>query len=429
MKQEVSEDVILFEPLIRTGQGFYVTVVVLSLVIALGAYAYFRQLIYGLGVTGMNRPVFWGLYISNAVFFIAIGYGGTLTSAILRIVNAEWRRPITRAAEVITVCALLVGALNIAIDVGRPDRMLNLILYARLQSPILWDFIAVSLYLFFSVIYLYLPLIPDVATLQDKLPEIPGWRRRLYARLSLGWKGTEVQKRRLERGISVMAVIMIPVAISVHTVLAWMFGMTVQPMWHSTIFGPYFVMGAIYSGIATLIIAMAILRRVAHLENYLKPIHFNNLGLLLITMTLAWLYFAVAEYLTTFYGDEPADMAVLYAKFRGEFALLFWGQVITCLVIPLFILAFHRTRTIVGTVIASISVNIGMWLERYLIVIPTLTRPRLPYGRGTYRPTWVEWSIMAGCAAGLLLMFLAFSKLFPIVSIWEVREERERALV
>ncbi len=178
-----------------------------------------------------------------------------------------------------------------------------------------------------------------------------------------------------------------------------------------------------------LIIVMAILRQAAHLEDYLKPIHFNNLGLLLLTMTLAWLYFTVAEYLTTFYGNEPAHMAVFNAKFSGEFALLFWVQVITCFVIPFFILVFRRTRTIVGTVIASISVNIGMWLERYLIVIPTLAHPRLPDGGGIYRPTWVEWAIMAGCAAAISLMFLLFTKLFPIISIWEVREEREQEAI
>jgi molybdopterin-containing oxidoreductase family membrane subunit len=429
MDHEVSKgDDILFEPLIHTGRGFYVIVAILLAVIGVGAYGYLRQLIHGLGVTGLNIPVFMGIYICNAIFFIAISYGGTLTSAILRIVNAGWRTPITRAAEVITVCALLIGSLNILIDMGRPERTLNLILHARLQSPILWDYIAINLYLLCSMIYLSLPLIPDAAILRDKLPT-PGWRRQLYAWLSLGWTGTKAQKRRLEIGISVMAILMVPVAISVHTVLAWMFGMTTQPMWHSTILGPYFVIGAIYSGIAMLIIAMAILRRVAHLEDYLKPIHFNNLGLLLITMTLAWLYFTMAEYLTTFYGNEPAHMAVFYAKWNGEFAPFFWVQVITCFVIPFFILAFRRTRTIVGTVIASVSVSIGMWLERYLIVVPTLTYPRLPDGWGIYRPTWVEWALMAGCAAGLVLMFVTFTKLFPIISIWEVREEREKEAI
>ncbi len=427
-RKAFKEDAILFEPLMRTGRGFYITVAVLLAIIALGGYAYAYQLIEGLVVTGLNTPMFMGLYICNAVFFIALSYGGTLTSAILRIVNAGWRTPITRAAEVITVCALLVGASNIVIDMGRPERALNLVLYGRLQSPILWDFFAINIYVLCSVIYLYLPLIPDAAILRDKLPN-PDWRRRLYTWISLGWTGTETQKRRLETAINVMAVTMVPVAVAVHTVLAWMFGMTTQPMWHSTILGPYFVMGAVYSGIAMLIIAMAILRRVSHLEDYLKPVHFNNLGLLLLVMTFAWFYFTLSEYMTVLYGDEPAHMAVFNAKVSGEFALLFWTQLITCFVIPFPILVFRRTRTIVGTVIASIAVNIGMWLERYLIVIPTLAHPRLPGSEGTYSATWVEWAIMAACAAAIALLFVLFTKLFPIISIWEIRDEREHEAI
>ena len=416
----VDEDAVLFQPLLRTGKGFFILVTVLVIIIAAGAGAYLLQLQHGLGVTGLNEPVFWGLYISNTVFFIAVSYGGTLTSAILRLFNAEWRKPITRAAETITVCALVVGSLNIIIDMGRPDRIPLLILRGRLRSPILWDFYAIGLYLICSAIYLYLPLIPDLAILRDRFPG----RKRLYSFLSLGWTGSEKQRKRLERAIDVMAVLMIPIAISVHTVLAWLFSMTTQPMWHSTIFGPYFVMGAVYSGVATLIITMAILRRALHLEEYLRPIHFNNLGLFLIVLALAWLYFTVAEYLTTFYGNEPAHMAVFNAKISGEFAPFFWLQVLFCLVIPFAILVSRRTRTIVGTVIASVAVNIGMWLERFLIVVPTLTRPRVPYGWEIfYHPTFVEWAIMAASAAAIILMFVLFTKLFPIVSIWEMREE------
>jgi Ni/Fe-hydrogenase subunit HybB-like protein len=222
-----------------------------------------------------------------------------------------------------------------------------------------------------------------------------------------------------------MALLMIPLAISVHTVLAWIFGMTIQPMWHSTIMGPYFVMGAIYSGLGALIIAMAILRKALNLENYLKLEHFQNFGKILLTMTFVWLYFTIAEYLTTFYGSEPAHIAVFEAKLYGEFAPLFWGQVIFCLIIPLAILLPARLRTIPLLVVASISVNIGMWLERVLIVVPTLTRPRLPYGIASYMPTLTEWSIMIACAAWLLFFFMLFLRFFPIISIWELEEESE----
>jgi molybdopterin-containing oxidoreductase family membrane subunit len=412
---------VLVKPLQGLSRRFVLTALVLAAIVALGGVAYAWQLINGLGVTGLNRPVFWGFYIINCIYFIAISYGGTLTSAILRLVDARWRLPITRAAEVITVCALGVGAFNIVLDMGRPDRVLNMVVHGRLQSPIMWDFYCIILYLTCSFIYLYLPLIPDIALLRDRYPR----RKRLYRFLALGYTGTPRQKHLLERAIDVMAVMMIPVAVSVHSVLAWLFSMTTQPMWHSTLMGPYFVMGAIYSGIGALVVALAILRRVLHLEDYFQRKQFNNMGLLLLVMTCAWFYFTVAEYLTTLYGNEPSHMAVFQAKVSGEFAPYFWAQVVLCLIVPFALLTFRRTRTIAGTVIAGISVNIGMWLERLMIIVPTLTRPRMPIGIGQYTPSWVEWAIMAASASGIVLLYMVFTKFFPIVSIWEIEEDEE----
>jgi len=420
-EREFGKHAVLVKPLKGVSKGFIVTVVVLGLLVGWGAFAYVWQLINGLGVTGLNRPVFWGFYIINCIYFIAISYGGTMTSAILRLVNAKWRLPITRAAEVITVCALGVGAFNIVLDMGRPDRVLNMVFYGRLQSPIMWDFYCIVLYLTCSFLYLYLPLIPDIALLRDKYPH----RKRLYRFLALGYTGTPEQKKLLERAIDGMAVAMIPIAVAVHTVLAWLFSLTTQPMWHSTIMGPYFVMGAIYSGIGMLLVALAILRKVFHLEEYFTRKQFNNLGLLLLTMTLVWVYFTGAEYITAVYGNEPSHMAVFNAKFSGEFAPFFWAQVVFCFVVPFIILTVGRFRTIAGTVIAGISVNIGMWLERLLIIVPTLTRPRMPIGVGQYSPTWVEIALMVASAAGIALLYVLFTKFFPIVSIWELEEEEE----
>jgi molybdopterin-containing oxidoreductase family membrane subunit len=198
-------------------------------------------------------------------------------------------------------------------------------------------------------------------------------------------------------------------------------------MWHSTIFGPYFVVGAIYSGIAAIIVVAAILRKVYHLEEYLQPIHFNNLGLLLLTMALLWFYFTLAEYLTTLYGGSADELAVFWVKLTGKYSPMFWLMVLLCFIIPFPILAMKRTRTILGTSIASVSVLIGMWLERFLIIIPTLSQPRLPYERGSYMPSWVEWSMMGGLSAGFILAIVLFSKFFPVISIWEMeKEEKER---
>lgn len=218
-----------------------------------------------------------------------------------------------------------------------------------------------------------------------------------------------------------MAVTVLPIAVSVHTVVLYVFSMTVQPMWHSAIFGPYFVAGAIFSGIAAIIIAMAILRKVYHLGGYFREVHFNNLGILLLVMTCLWLYFTLCEYVTVFYGAEPAHLSIFFEKMRGQYAPHLWLMVLTCFVIPFILLANKRTRTIKGTVTASVAVVIGMWLERYTIIVPTLMHPRMPYDAGVYTPSWVEWCILAGCFALFTMIYMGFIKFFPIVSIWEVQ--------
>ena len=283
-----SRDEVLYQPILHTGKKFYIVFALLSSVVLIAAVAYFTQFKYGLGVTGMNNPIFWGIYITNFVFFIGVSHAGTLISAILRISKAEWRRSITRSAEVITVLVLFFGLGNILIDLGRIDRMMMVIRHGRFQSPLLWDVVSLTTYLTASSIYLYLPLIPDIALLRDRMPR--GFRKYLYEVLALGWVGTEKQIHYLEKGIGIMAVTVLPIAVSVHTVVSYVFSMTIQPMWHSTIFGPYFVAGAIYSGIAAIIVAMAVLRRVYHLGDYFREVHFNYLGILLLVMTCLWLY-------------------------------------------------------------------------------------------------------------------------------------------
>jgi len=499
-RRELSDrEVRLLATLTSAGPGFYALVGVLLAVVAWGAVAYSLQLRYGLGVTGLRGYVFWGIYITNFVFFIGISHAGTLISAILRVTGADWRRPITRMAEAITVLALLVGAPMVLVDMGRPDRVVNLLLHGRLQSPILWDILSISTYLTGSLLYLYLPLIPDLAILRERLAAPSPWRARLYAVLSLGWRGTPEQRQRLERAIGIMAVLIIPIAVSVHTVVSWIFGMTMRPGWHSTIFGPYFVIGAIFSGIAAIITAMALFRRVYHLERYITPSHFRNLGYLLLALNLIYVYFTVGEYLTIAYSSELPDRRLLTLLFSGAFAPAFWTMAAFGLFLPIALLvapsipALRRLeavpllrprplaaalavllvvllsgrvttvatllgepalwaplrwvalllgllllaallpvlhdRPVLSIAIASVLVNVGMWLKRYVIVVPTLRDPFLPiqfvpHEWAHYDPTWVEWSVTAAALAAFVLLYLGFSKLFPIISIWETRETR-----
>jgi len=417
-------DEVLFYPIERTSRRFYITAAVLLSFTFLFLVAYITQLRDGLGVTGLTVPVYWGIYITNFVFFIGISHAGTLISAILRIVHAEWRRSITRAAEVITVMVLLFGAGSVIVDLGRPDRALNIFLHPNFRSPLLWDVCSITVYFLSSIFYLYLPLIPDVALLRDRGKK---WNW-FYRTLALGWQGTERQKHRLEKAISVMAILVIPIAVSVHTVVSWVFAMTVQPMWHSTIFGPYFVVGAIFSGIAALIIALAIVRKVYGLEAYLKEIQFDNLGRLLLVMALLWFYFTFAEHLTTYYGQEPDEMRILLSKVYGPYWPVFWGMVACCFVFPVPILAIKRLRTVAGTVVASAFIVVGMWLERFIIVVPSLSQPRLMPTQVVYYPTWVELFVTLGFFSTFILFYVLFTKLFPIVSVWEVQEGREKSL-
>ncbi|HEX8713523.1 MAG TPA: NrfD/PsrC family molybdoenzyme membrane anchor subunit [Terracidiphilus sp.] len=423
----------LLRVLTTTSWRFYATACFLGLVVLWGVFGYITQLRHGLIVTGMRDQISWGLYIANFVFFTGISYGGTLISAILRVTDSGWRHPITRLSEAITVFALCVGGPMVIIDLGRPERMFNLFVHGRIQSAILWDVIAVSSYLAGCALYLYLPLIPDLALLAER-QELAPWRRKLYRTFAFGWSDTPAERHLLEKCISRMAVLMIMLAVSVHTVVSWIFAMTLRPGWNSSIFGPYFVMGAIYSGTAAVILSMYILLRVLHLNDYLKPVHFRNLALLLVTFALLYLYFTINEYLTSAYKVEGPERLLLRQLFFGDYAVLMWLTQTLVLLVPLIMLAavllFKPLRRFTPPVVAaaSVLVIVGAWMKRYLIVVPTLTDPflqnkNLPYTWLHYRPTWVEWSITFGGVAVFLLMYMAFTKLFPMVSMWETRQD------
>ncbi|HME10387.1 MAG TPA: NrfD/PsrC family molybdoenzyme membrane anchor subunit [Bryobacteraceae bacterium] len=418
---EVRDD--LWRPLGPASGRYWIALSAAFVVAAWGLVCWGYQIYAGIGVAGIRRPVFWGFYLVNFVFWIGISHAGTLISAILRLTDAGWRKPVTRVAEAITVFALSIGGMFPLIHLGRvwvfywlipyPNSRL---LWPNFRSPLVWDLTAIVTYLTGSMIYLYLPLIPDLAQLAE---ETSGWRRRLYAALSLGWTGSDREWHTLEHAMKLMAGIILAVAVSVHTVVAWDFSMSVAPGWHSTIFGPYFVTGAIFSGIAALLLVMTVLRKALHLEKYLLKKHFNNLSKLLLLLSVAWLYFTAAENLTMWYGNDPKEMQVFGARVRGAYAPFFWIMVFCNFVVPFVLLGIRRLRSITTAAISAACVLIGMWLERFLIIIPTLATPRLAAAWGRYAPTWVEISISTATFAAMVMMYLLFSKLFPIISIWE----------
>jgi len=411
----------LLAPIAHRRWPFFVTALSLAAIVLWSVFAFSWQFYWGLGETGMGHPVSWALYLVNFVFFIGISHAGALVSAVLRITHARWGTPFGRAAEAVTVFALAAGPTNILFDLGRSYLFYWVGLHAQFKSPLLWDFSCITIYLTVSIIFLYVLMVPDIALLKNLFPK----RRWFYGPLSLDWSGTEKEWRTLAKVIGFLCIAVIPIAVSVHTVVSWVFGMQTQPMWHSTIFAPYFVTGAIYSGIATIVVVAIVLRKVYHLENYLTPYHFRNMGSLLLVFTLLWFYFTFAEHLTAGYGGGVEELAVLWSKLTGKYAPLFWTMTVLCFFFPFPMLIWRRT--IPGLLISSISIIIGMWLERFLIIIPSFTNPRLPYARGSYAPSWVEWSLTAGLFAGFTLAFVLFSKYFPVVSIWETeKDEREK---
>ncbi len=422
----------VLEPIFNITWRFYLFMLILLSIVFVGAIAWIHQLTNGLKVTGLNDRIFWGVYISNFIYFIGVSYSGTLISAVLRLTQAEWRKPITRMAEVITLIGIIVGFSMIFIDMGRIERLLVVPIAARIQSPLFWDFLSVTTYGTGSFLFLYVPLIPDIALLRDKFNERPGFsiRRHLYRILALGWHGSHEQKEKLERIISTLALVLIPVAFTCHTVIAFIFALTWRVGWHSTVFGPYFVAAAVFSGIAAIMIAMAIFRKLHHLEEYITYLHFRNLGFLLLAFCMGYTYLSLAEYITSTYRGALADLELMEELGFGTYAAYFWSFWILSLVLPTIILLiscwkYKSEKAIWASALASLLVLVGMWIKRYIIVIPALARPFVAEEWTEYSPTWVELSITIAAVAGFLIAYGVFSKLFPIISIWELMEEKE----
>jgi molybdopterin-containing oxidoreductase family membrane subunit len=410
-----------FRPLHHSGKGFWILLGALALLVIWGAVAYVVQLVYGLGAAGYSDTGFWGIYEANLVAFIAVSYGGALVSAILRLTQAHWRAPITRLAEAMAVFSLLVGMSFALIHLGRPDHMWRLIITPQVGSPIVWDFVVIVTYLVATVVFLYLPLIPDLAVLRDR-GEAGGWRARMYRTLAIGWKDLPRQRQLLESGVTAVAILIIPVAVLVHSVLSWAFALTGRPGWDSTIFAPYFVVGALYAGVAMVILVVAGFRAGYHLQQYIGLKHFRYLAYLLVTLDLLYLYFTFTELLTEGYVQTEEVAPVLEALLVGAYAPSFWFFIVAGGLIPLVIVAVPRLRSVSGIVLASAMVVAAMWLKRLLIVVPAVAHPLIAGAWGSFQPTWVALGVTIGAAAAIPLLLMLFFKFFPILSIAEMEE-------
>lgn len=414
----------------KFGKAGTIWTIILIVFCAIGAFAYIRQLRYGLAVTALGDYVSWGIYISNFVFFVAISLVGSLITAIFRVTNVKWSTPLTRIAEIIAVSAIVFASLIIIVDMGRPERLVNLFFHGRLQSPIMWDVVVITTYLFISLLLLYFPLLPDLKVLIDNNKNNPKWLNRIYKFLGSFWKGTPGQYRISNRAINVLCILIIPVAFAIHTVTSWLFATTYRPGWDSTNFGAYFVSGAFLVGAGAVVVAMYVMRRAYRLEKYITPRHFDNMGKILVMLALLYLYFNINEYLVPAFKMKKPEEEHLTTLFAGEFAPLFWFAITVGMIIPILILLFKKGRRPLPMFIAAIMVVVGAWFKRYLIVTPTLLHPFLPMSNVKesykhYFPSWEEWAIAMGSLAGVLLIITFFTRIFPIIPIQETITEQD----
>ncbi len=396
----------------------------------LGALAYIKQLNEGLQVTGMRDYASWGIYISTFVFFVAVSLVGSLISAILHLTKTEWKTPLTRIAEMIALGAIMFAGLIIIVDMGRPERLFNIFLYGRIQSPIIWDVVVISTYFFISLLFFYIPALPCIAICRDQMVDIPKWRKKLYKVLALGWTGTDRQYKLMHKGINSMAILIIPVALSIHTVTSWLFATTLRPGWDSSIFGPYFVAGAFMVGAAAVIVAMYIFYKYYHLEKYITDRHFDNMGKLLVMLGLVYLYFNINEYIVPGYKMKTFEAVYLKDLFTGKDAPMFWLVQVFGMFFPIILLLFKQARKPFPIFLISILVVVGAWFKRFLIVVPSLLHPFLPMQYAPeswkyYSPTLDEWAITIGAIAGVLLVITILARLFPVIPIWEMVEKME----
>jgi molybdopterin-containing oxidoreductase family membrane subunit len=416
----------------KFGKRGMIWTTVLIIVALFGLYAYYRQLRYGLIVTHMRDYVSWGIYISNFVFFVAISLVGSLITAIFRLTNVKWRTPLTRISEIIAVSAIVFASLIIIVDMGRPERFMNLFIHGRIQSPILWDVLVISTYFFISILLLYFPLLPDLKILLKFKEKTGNILNRLYRFQGTLWKGTRAQFRISDRSISILCVLIIPVAFCIHTVTSWLFATTYRPGWDSTNFGAYFISGAFLAGAGAVVVAMYVFYRYYHLEKYITLNHFDKMGRIVVMLALVYLYFNVNEFLTPAFKMKESENGLIRQLFAGSYAPMFWFAVLVGMIIPIFILVFKKGRRPFPMFITGIMVVVGAWFKRYIIVTPTLLHPFLPMQNVptsfmSYFPSWEEWAIDAGSLAGALLVITFFVRIYPIIPIYEtITEQNEK---
>ena len=384
-------------------------------------------LIRGVGIWGINIPVAWGFAIVNFVWWIGIGHAGTLISAILLLLHQAWRQSINRFAEAMTLFAVMCAGLFPLLHLGRPwfaywitPYPNTMGLWPQWRSPLVWDMFAVSTYFTISLVFWYVGLIPDLATFRDRAKH--RFTQVVYGIMAMGWRGSAYHWQRYEMAYLMLAGLATPLVVSVHTVVSFDFTIAIVPGWHSTIFPPYFVAGAIYSGFAMVLTLAIPLRKLYRLEELITMRHVENMAKLMLATGMIVAYSYIVEAFMAFYSGNPYERYEVVNRACGPYGWIYWLLIATNLLIPQALWSARCRKSVTAIFLVALSVNVGMWLERFVIVVTSLHRDFLVSSWNMYYPTFWDWTTFLGSIALFITLFLTFIRLLPSISMFEMKQ-------
>jgi molybdopterin-containing oxidoreductase family membrane subunit len=411
----------------RPTLGWWACFAVAAAALSCGVAAASYEIATGIGTWGLNKTVGWAFDITNFVFWIGIGHAGTLISAILLLFRQKWRTSISRSAEAMTIFAVMCAGLFPLLHMGRPWFGFWIFpypntrgpLWVNFRSPLLWDVVAISTYFTISLVFWYVGMIPDLATLRDRAPD--GWRKKIYGCLSLGWDGSWRTWSRYETLSLILAGLATPLVVSVHSIVSMDFATSLVPGWHTTLFPPYFVAGAVFSGFGMVLTLLILTRKVMGLERYITVHHLEAMAkITLLTGSMVGFCY-LTELFLAWFGGNLYERAAFWNRATGPFAWAYWTMM-TCNAILPQLLWSKRVRTSVPILfVLSLLVNVGMWFERFVIIVTSLHRDFLPSSWWSYRPTIIEVGILVGSFGLFFTLFLVFIRVLPMVAMWEVK--------
>ncbi|MCB0505472.1 MAG: polysulfide reductase NrfD [Cyclobacteriaceae bacterium] len=410
--------------------SWYVAMGVLGIVVLVGFYALIQQIVHDHIITGMRDNVVWGAYIVNFIFMLGLSYAGAIISGVFHLGRIDWGKPLIRIIEIIAFITILIGPVYILLCIGRLDRLHYLFIYARIQSPIIWDLIAVMIDLLLSAFYLYLTFIKDFSLLHQNAEKysFATWQKKLFKFLALGYSGTENQKKRLNRALDVMAALIIPTAVVAYSLLAWLFGMNLKEGWSDSLFAPYFIISAIFSGFAIIVILMWIVRRFFKAESILTDGHFNFMAYGMFIMALIFGYFTFSDYITRWYNTTSATSELIHKYLSlDQYGYMTLTMLLFTSIVPILVVAVPALRNRTMYLVSAILILIGLWMFRYLIIVPVLETPYIPIVSTDpavikYTATWIEWALVAAGFAGAIMLYMVILKIIPVFPISEMQE-------